>query len=167
MRPEFRLESYDSEVVRHLNTAVQREYHRRYGGGDETVLAAADFVPPNGAFFVAYLDGEPVASGAWRSHGESDAEMKRLYVVDTARGLGLARSMVALLEENAAAAGRARMILETGTEQPEALALYASLGYAPVEPFGFYANEEGARHLGKALSGHNPHLTHKTGTTAA
>lgn len=152
MLPEFRLESYDSEVVRHLNTLVQREYERRYGGGDETVLAAADFVPPGGAFFVAYLDGEPVASGAWRSHGPTDAEMKRLFVVDTARGLGLARAMVALLERDAAAAGRARLILETGTEQPEALALYASLGYRPVEPFGHYAGEPGARHLGKALT---------------
>lgn len=147
------MESYDSEVVRHLNTLVQREYEHRYGGGDETVLAAADFVPPRGAFFVAYLDGEPAASGAWRSHGATDAEMKRLYVVDSARGLGLARAMVALLERDAAAAGRTRLILETGTEQPEALSLYASLGYRPVEPFGFYADEEGARHLGKTLTG--------------
>lgn len=153
MLPEFRLESYDSDVVRHLDTLVQGEYRRRYGDPDVTVLAAADFVPPAGAFFVAYLDGEPVASGAWRSHGPSDAEMKRLYVVDSARGLGLARTMVARLEADAAAAGRRRLVLVTGTGQPEALALYASLGYAPVEPFGHYANEEGARHLGKPLTG--------------
>lgn len=152
MQPEFRLESYDSEVVRHLDTLVQREYQRRYGGGDATVLAAADFVPPRGAFFVAYLDGEPVASGAWRAHGDTDAEMKRLYVADSARGLGLARAMVAHLEHHAAAAGRTRLILETGTGQPEALTLYTSLGYRPVEPFGFYAGEAGAFHLGKVLT---------------
>lgn len=153
MRIEFRLEAFDSEVVRHLNTAVQREYQRRYGSGDETAVAPADFVPPNGAFFVAYLDGEPAGTGAWRASGARDAELKRLYVVDSARGHGIARAMVALLERDAAEAGRTRMILETGIEMPEALALYESLGYLAIEPFGRYAGEEGARHLGKALSG--------------
>ncbi|MGH8877699.1 MAG: GNAT family N-acetyltransferase [Stackebrandtia sp.] len=151
MRVEFRLEPYDSAAAKVLTVAVQGEYHRRYGGPDETVLAVADFLPPRGGYFVAYDDGEPVASGAWRSHGESDAEMKRLYVVDAARGRGLARQMVALLEADAAASGRSRMILETGDGQPEALALYASLGYREVRPFGVYANEDGAFHLGKAL----------------
>ncbi|HZE38869.1 MAG TPA: GNAT family N-acetyltransferase [Stackebrandtia sp.] len=153
MSANLRLQPYDSPDARRLDAMVQAEYHRRYGGGDDTVLTAEDFVPPSGAYFLAYDGDNPVASGGWRSHGESDAEMKRLYVVDAARGRGLARAMVAKLEEDAAAAGRARMILETGTEQPEALALYASLGYVPVEPFGVYANEEGARHLGKELNG--------------
>lgn len=131
---------------------VQQEYVKRYGGVDSTVLRAEDFEPPCGAFFVCYLGEEPVATGAWRRHGEHDAEMKRLYVVDSARGRGLARAMVARLEADAAAAGRTRMILESGSEQPEALGLYASLGYLPVEPFGVYANAPGACHLGKALS---------------
>lgn len=152
MRAEFRLELYDSRVARTLDAAVQGEYRRRYGGPDETVLTGSDFLPPRGAYFVAYDAAVPVATGAWRSHGDADAEMKRLYVVDAARGRGLARRMVAVLEENAAQAGRTRMVLETGSGQPEALALYASLGYEPVEPFGVYADEEGAFHLGKSLA---------------
>ncbi|GAA4909448.1 GNAT family N-acetyltransferase [Stackebrandtia albiflava] len=138
--------------MRRLDAQVQQEYVRRYGGKDATDLRAADFTPPHGAFYVGYLDDSPVVTGAWRTHGDTDAEMKRLYVVETARGLGLARAMVTHLETDAHRNGRARMILETGTGQPEALALYASLGYRPVTPFGVYADEPGARHLGKTLN---------------
>lgn len=148
---EFRLEPYDGEAAQLLIAEVQAEYVVRYGGPDETVLAASDFVAPRGAFFVAYADGSPVATGAWRGHGESDAEMKRLYVRPSARGLGLARRMVSILEESARRQGRARMILETGVHQPEAIALYTSLGYVPVTPFGLYAGEKNARHLGREL----------------
>lgn len=148
---EFRLEPYDGEAAQLLIAEVQAEYVVRYGGPDETVLAAADFDAPNGAFFVAYADDVPVATGAWRVHGESDAEMKRLYVRPRARGLGLARRMVGVLEESARRLGRTRMVLETGIEQPEAIALYTSLGYAPVTPFGHYANSPEARHMGREL----------------
>ncbi|HIW64459.1 MAG TPA: GNAT family N-acetyltransferase [Candidatus Stackebrandtia excrementipullorum] len=149
--PRIERQSYDSEVVQRLVALVQEEYVRRYGSVDATVLQADDFEPPNGAFFVCFLDGEPVGTGAWRRHGERDAEMKRLFVVESARGLGLARAVVARLELDAAAAGRTRMVLESGVEQPEALSLYASMGYRAVTPFGFYANEPDARHLGKEL----------------
>lgn len=153
MSVEFRLEPYDGPAAQELINEVQQEYVRLYGTPDETVLAPEDFVPPRGVFFVAYADGVPVATGAWRAHGESDAEMKRLYVRPGARGMGLARRMVAALEESARAHGRARMILEAGSEQPAALALYASLGYADVTPFGRYAYHEGAVHLGRPLHG--------------
>ena len=45
---------------------VQQEYVTRYGGRDETPLEPAYFEPPQGAFFVGYLEDRPVASGAWR-----------------------------------------------------------------------------------------------------
>ncbi|MEV0648171.1 GNAT family N-acetyltransferase [Phytomonospora sp. NPDC050363] len=152
MSVEFRLESYDGPAAQELIAEVQQEYVRRYGGPDETVLTAADFAAPNGVFFVAYLDGEPAATGAWRAHGDADAEMKRLYVRPAARGLGLARRMVAVLEDAAREAGRRRMILETGGEQPEAISLYTSMGYAAIEPFGFYAEADGALHFGRVLA---------------
>ena len=52
-----------------------------------------------------------------------------MYVVPAARAPGLARTMLAHLERTAAAAGAEAMILETGTAQPEAMALYESSGY--------------------------------------
>ncbi|WP_245680979.1 GNAT family N-acetyltransferase [Glycomyces harbinensis] len=142
---------FDSPVAQTLCDEIQAEYVRRYGGGDETALGAGDFDPPNGDFLVAYDEsGEPLGCGGWRTH-EDDAEMKRVYVREHARRQGLARRLVAAVEASAAAAGRRRLILETGPEQPEAIAMYRALGYVPVTPFGFYASEEGSLHLGKEL----------------
>jgi GNAT superfamily N-acetyltransferase len=115
------------------------------------------FEPPEGSFFVGYLDGRPVATGAWRrSRVEAlgtaaTAEVKRMYVAPTARGRGLARSMLALLEASAADAGAEALVLETGTRQPEAMALYESSGYEPVPGFGLYKDEPLSRYYGKRL----------------
>ncbi|MFF9177912.1 GNAT family N-acetyltransferase [Streptomyces sp. NPDC014793] len=134
-----------------LNDVVQEEYHLRYGdGGDATKLDATDFDPPRGAYLIAYDEHDrPVATGGWRSqdsNGEGnedgDAELKRMFVVEGMRGLGLARRILAALEEDARTAGRVRMVLETGTKQPEAVALYASSGYEPCTKFGYYRHYE-------------------------
>jgi GNAT superfamily N-acetyltransferase len=132
---------------------VQQEYVLRYGGPDGTPVDPAEFTPPSGLFLVGYVDGVPVASGGWRSHGD-DAEIKRMYVVPAARHRGLARQLLAELERTAAAAGHRRVILESGSQQPEAIALYLSSGYTPVPGFGHYADAPGAVHLGKQLTPH-------------
>jgi GNAT superfamily N-acetyltransferase len=143
---------FDSPVAQTLCAEIQAEYVRRYGGGDETELGDDDFTPPNGDFFVAYDEGgEPLGCGGWRAHGDDDAEMKRVYVRETARRRGLARALVAAVEESAAQAGRKRVILETGPRQPEAISMYEALGYVPVTPFGYYACTEGSIHLGREL----------------
>ncbi|WP_030317563.1 GNAT family N-acetyltransferase [Streptomyces sp. NRRL B-3229] len=144
-----------------LNDQVQAEYHVRYGdGGDATELAPADFQPPNGVYLIAYdaLDS-PVATGGWRAqdaNGEGnldgDAELKRMYVIEQMRGRGLARRVLAALEEDARAAGRLRMVLETGTKQPEAIALYTSSGYEPCAKFGYYRHYEDSRCFAKPLA---------------
>jgi GNAT superfamily N-acetyltransferase len=137
---------------------VQLEYVARYGTRDETPLAPGYFEPPQGAFFVGYLDGVPVATGAWRRRTDVEAlgrsgsaEIKRMYVVPGARGRGLARAMLAHLEDTARAAGAEVMILETGTAQPEALALYASAGYVPIPSFGFYKHSPVNRCMARVL----------------
>lgn len=147
---------YASPVARALCDEVQAEYVKRYGSGDMTELADADFEPPNGDFLVAYDEsGEAVGCGGWRSHGE-DAEMKRVFVRESARRQGLAKRIVAAIEASAAAAGRKRVILETGPLQPEAIAMYGLLGYAAIEPFGYYCDTDGSIHLGKELGSDLP-----------
>jgi ribosomal protein S18 acetylase RimI-like enzyme len=125
---------------------VQAEYVVRYGNPDRTPIEPSMFEPPQGAFFVGYLDDRPVVSGAWRrrtdvtAHGSDvTAEVKRMYVTGSARGLGLARAMLAHLEDTARADGAEVMILETGMEQPEAIGLYESTGYTRIPGFGYYA----------------------------
>ena len=137
---------------------VQQEYVERYGGPDETPLEPAYFEAPQGAFFVGYLDGVPVATGAWRLRqdlvvdgSDRTAEIKRMYVVKAARGRRLARAMLAHLEETASGAGAEVMVLETGAAQPEAIALYVSSGYQRITPFGFYQDSPLVRCFARRL----------------
>jgi len=136
---------------------VQAEYVIRYGGPDATPLDPLMFEPPSGSFFVGYVDGEPVATGAWRRTSveafgtTSSAEIKRMYVAPSGRGRGLARQMLAHLEADAQAHGAEAMVLETGTRQPEAIALYLSSGYVDVPAFGHYKDEPISRCYGKRL----------------
>ena len=156
---ELRRLDYDHPDVVVLVAAVQREYVRRYGGEDDTPVDPAEFAPPRGFFVVAYADGEPVACGGWRARDggsdeplhDGDAEIKRMFVLVTHRERGYARAVLAELERTAAAAGRRRALLETGTRQPEALALYTSAGYVPTAAFGVYRHSPGCRCLAKAL----------------
>jgi GNAT superfamily N-acetyltransferase len=132
---------------------VQQEYVERYGGRDAAVVDPAEFLPPAGAFLVAEVDGVPAACGAWRALPSGAAEMKRVYVEPAFRRRGLARVVVAALEDGAALAGHRVLVLNTGRQQPEALALYAVLGYTPVPGYGVYACAADAVFLGKELPG--------------
>ncbi|AVH58202.1 MULTISPECIES: GNAT family N-acetyltransferase [Streptomyces] len=143
-----------------LNDQVQAEYAERYEDeGDVTPLDASMFAPPFGLYLIAYDERDrPVATGGWRTQDENgegyadgDAELKRMYVIPEARGLGLARRVLAALESDAREAGRTRMVLETGSKQPEAVALYTSSGYEPCPKFGYYRFHELSLCYAKAL----------------
>ncbi|GLY54008.1 N-acetyltransferase [Lentzea sp. NBRC 102530] len=132
---------------------LQQVYVERYGDVDITPVDPAQFAAPLGYFVIGYLDGVPVACGGWRVNDELDgaAEIKRMYVVDSARGKGLSRLVLAHLEATAREAGLARMVLETGTRQPEAISLYTSSGYERIPNFGVYRDHPDSRCFGKSL----------------
>ena len=152
---------YDHPDARRLIAEVQAEYVQRYGGPDSSPVDPMEFQPPQGLFAVGYLGDEPVAMGGWRRHDDEHpqtawaapvAEVKRMYVSTAARGRGYARTVLAYLEDTAREAGVRWLLLETGSRQPEAVALYLSCGYQPVPRFGYYADRELAIHLGKDLT---------------
>ncbi|WP_189833503.1 GNAT family N-acetyltransferase [Streptomyces zaomyceticus] len=152
---------YDHPDAVALEGAVQAEYAVRYDDeGDVTPLDAGMFVPPRGLYLLAYdPEGRPMATGGWRTqdkndegYSDGDAELKRMYVIPEARGLGLARRILAALESDARTAGRTRMVLETGTAQPEAIALYTSSGYEPCPKFGHYRDHPSSRCFAKPLT---------------
>ncbi len=152
--------SYDDPDAQRLIAAVQQEYVVRYGEADSTPVAVSEFVFPRGLFLIGYLGEEAIASGGWRAHDgdepgfrDGDAELKRMYVAPHARGRGLARAILAELEHTAGAAGRRRLLLETGLRQPEAIALYQSSGYHEIPKFGVYQCEPESRCFAKALPG--------------
>ncbi|SDX85396.1 Acetyltransferase (GNAT) family protein [Geodermatophilus africanus] len=142
---------YDDPLARELVGRVQQEYVARYGGPDEAVVDPAEFEPPVGLFLVAEVDGVPAGCGAWRVHEPGVAEVKRVFVDPAFRRQGLAQLLMAALEESTAAAGTRAVVLNSGSRQPEALALYAALGYTSAPGYGVYADAPGAVFLGKRL----------------
>ncbi|MDP2291198.1 MAG: GNAT family N-acetyltransferase [Actinomycetota bacterium] len=115
------------------------ELGRRFDGGFDPSLSNAPdadvFSAPTGLFVVARLRGEPVGCGALRFHRDHSAEIKRMWVADSARGVGLGRRLLTELERLAAERGNAVVRLETNRSLAEAIALYRSAGYVEVDPF--------------------------------
>ena len=142
---------YDDPDVTRMVEEVQAEYVALYGGPDAAAVDPAEFTLPAGLFLVGLLDGVPVAMGGWRRLTASDAEIKRMYVSRPARRRGLARRLLAEIERTAAEAGLAWLVLNTGPEQPEAIAMYEQAGYEPIPGFGHYACHPNALFYGKAL----------------
>jgi GNAT superfamily N-acetyltransferase len=143
---------YASAVAQRLVREVLADLSDRYGAdGDATPVQPSDFEPPHGGFLVAYRLGQPVGCGAWRTHLDGSAEIKRMYVVPAARGQGIGLMLLRALEDAARQAGRTRAILETGTRQPEAIALYGKAGYRRIADFGHYKDEPGVRSFGRDL----------------
>jgi DNA-binding MarR family transcriptional regulator len=91
--------------------------------------------PPAGEIVVAYLRAEAVACGALKHFGGGGCDLKRMWVADAARGLGLGRRLLADLEGRAARAGARTVRLETNATLVEAIALYRSAGYREVPAF--------------------------------
>ena len=150
-RAVLRPVSYADPLAQALIGRVQQEYVQRYGGPYGAVVLPEEFEPPHGLFLVAEVDGVPAGCGAWRSLGDGRAEIKRVYVEPAFRRRGLAQVVVDAIEADAARGGIRSLVLNTGHRQPEALSLYAALGYTPVPGLGRYACEPRAVFLGKDL----------------
>ncbi|GAA2778454.1 GNAT family N-acetyltransferase [Saccharopolyspora taberi] len=149
---------YEHPDAKRLIDELQQIYVDRYGDEDITPVDPAQFEPPSGLFLLGYIDGRAVASGGWRKQDSEelgfrpgDVELKRMYIVPDMQGRGLARRMLAELERTAAEAGGKRMVLETGTRQPEAIALYESSGYSEIQKFGVYRDDPLSRCFGKEI----------------
>lgn len=115
------------------------ELDRRFDAGfDPARSIPADeeeLRPPAGVLLVATLRSEAIGCGALKLHHGEPAEIKRMWVADSARGLGVGRRLLAELERYAADQGADRVRLETNRALVEAIGLYRSSGYAQVAPF--------------------------------
>jgi GNAT superfamily N-acetyltransferase len=137
-RIEVRAQRPDTEPGRRLLAEFEREIANRYPGWDPTrgpSATPADIGPPRGCFLVAYLDGEPAGCGALKRLDEEAAEIKRVYVAPPARGHGLARRLLAALEDAARERGYRLVRLDTGARLPEAVALFQSSGYVEIPDY--------------------------------
>ena len=90
---------------------------------------------PQGAFLVAWSDGEPVGCGALRRLAPHRFEVKHLYVAPSGRGRGTGAALLAALEDRAVALGATEVVLDTNSSLAAANALYTSRGYASVPAY--------------------------------
>ena len=165
---ELTEEPFDGPEGRRLIEAMVQEVNERYAHLAEGMTPAeheaadeeyrlsvtAEMVTrPAGAFVVAWLDGVAVGCGAVRGlHGSPGiGEIKRMYTAPEARRRSVSRIVLARLEEIAVELGYERLQLETGTPQPEAVALYASAGWHLIEPYGSYQDAPTSRCFAKVL----------------
>jgi GNAT superfamily N-acetyltransferase len=128
----------DDPLAAPLFAELAVEYDTRYGdlfGGaaeELTRYPAEVFLPPEGDFVLMLEDGVAVAGGAFMPLPSGAAEVKRMWTAAPHRRRGLARRVLAELEQRAAAAGYRRMYLTTGPRQPEARDLYLAAGWTPL-----------------------------------
>jgi GNAT superfamily N-acetyltransferase len=101
---------------------------------------------------VAYLEGEPAGCGAIKEYSDGVAEVKRMYTKPEHRGRGIARSVLAELEQWAGELGFRECVLETGKKQPEAIALYRKSGYEAIPNYGQYVGVENSVCMRKAIA---------------
>jgi GNAT superfamily N-acetyltransferase len=115
------------------------ELDRRFDAGFDPALSisaeAHELRPPAGLLLVASLHAEPIGCGALKFHDDAPTEIKRMWVAESARGLGIGRRLLNELEAHAAANGARMVRLETNRTLVEAIAMYRSAGYVEVAPF--------------------------------
>jgi GNAT superfamily N-acetyltransferase len=138
--------------ARTLEAAHIAEMNLRYGTGGPGHVAEEGFDPPLGCFLLALIDGTPVGCGGFRRLDRRRAEIKRMYVDPAVRGHGVGRALLAAIEVRAGLAGYGEVWLETGSEQPEAIALYVSSGYVPVAPYGEFKDDSRSRCFTRPLT---------------
>lgn len=87
------------------------------------------------SLWLAHVDGAPAAAVGMKDLGDGDMEMKRLFVRDAYRGVGLARALCHALIDEARRCGGRRVVLDTLSRLEPALALYADIGFRPIAPY--------------------------------
>lgn len=121
----------ESEAAQTAIAEAEVELDRRYGPStDSSVSDASAFRPPNGSFFVALDDDSGIIGGVGlRSIADGVGEIKRLWVAEAARRMGVGAALMHAAESAAQRFGFSLLELETGPKQPEAVALYQAAGW--------------------------------------
>jgi len=128
--------------IRALIAELDRLMDSLYPAESNFLLEPETLAGPDAVFLAGLVDGEPLACGAILLRPPDYAEVKRIYVAPRARGLGLAKRLLERLESEARKHGVGALRLETGSRQPEALALFAGQGFRPRGPFGDYPADD-------------------------
>jgi uncharacterized damage-inducible protein DinB/GNAT superfamily N-acetyltransferase len=134
-------ENPHSVEARALMQQSEAEMRARYPGSPLHPFDPQEVAGSDGGFLMVRVNGEAVGCGAIRILAPGVAEVKRMFVAPAFRRRGLARRILSELESLAQQLGYRMIRLETGTRQPEAIALYESADYVRIPRYGEYAND--------------------------
>ncbi|HVM80811.1 MAG TPA: GNAT family N-acetyltransferase [Stellaceae bacterium] len=152
MPVEIAIEDPDQPEVRALLAKADAYYAVLYPAESNHLLDVTELRRPEVAFFVARREGAVVGFGCLVRQDGDYGEIKRLYVIDAARGAGAGRAVLDCIERHAASLGLRFLRLETGIRQPEALSLYRAAGFRERPPFGAYQNDPLSLFMEKRLA---------------
>jgi putative acetyltransferase len=134
------------EMARSLLSAyaVSLPFSLDYQGfTDELEGLPGPYAPPQGCLLLALAAGSAVGVVGLKPLAGEIAEIKRLYVIPTARGQHVGQTLVERVLQEAAAKGYRRVRLDTHrATMPQAIALYRRLGFVEIAPYG--PNPDGA-----------------------
>ncbi|MBV8658470.1 MAG: GNAT family N-acetyltransferase [Burkholderiales bacterium] len=139
-----------SDDARLLITALDAYLDSLYPPEENYLLDIDALCQPEVSFMLAHLGDEAVGCGAIVARADY-AEVKRMFVLPTARGQGIAGQIVAALESAARTRGLTHLRLETGTLMPDAQQLYARCGFGVCGPFGEYVDNGASVFMEKRL----------------
>lgn len=114
-------------------------------------LDVTEFTRPEVLLLVARSDEGAALGMAALAPADGYAELKRMYVHDDARGLGLGRALLEAIEAAARERGFGVLRLETSDLQAAAVGLYERLGYARIDRFGPYVDDPTSLCMEKTL----------------
>lgn len=100
---------------------------------------------------VAYSNNKPVGCGAFKEFSKKITEIKRMYLVPSERGSGLAKSILEDLESWSKALKYESCVLETGKRQVEAVKFYKKCGYKIIPNYDQYIGVENSLCFEKKL----------------
>lgn len=136
---QFLVKLLDAELV--IRDGDMNSFYHQFNGIDSLKQVV-----------LLYCDEEAVACGAFKAMDKSGkAELKRMYVKESFRGQGLASQLLGELENWAGELAFKSLVLETGINQPEAIALYQKNNYQRIPNYPPYEGVESSYCFEKLL----------------
>lgn len=135
----IKIVTVDNHDLIDLVKELDRELHQRNGGSQleynqfNSILTLSKVV-------VLYVNEKPVGCGGYKAYNDVTVEIKRMFVLPSYRGNGISKEILFYLETLAKTEGYLRIVLETGSQQKEAISLYKKCNYQQTENYGQYLN---------------------------
>ena len=135
-------------LTRQLDTELRQRY-----GQQQDLYTPHNRLDLIDTALLGVVDGQAVACGCFKWLDPQSAEVKRMYVHPEWRRRGYSTQLLIALEAWARELGVQRLLLETGLDQPEAIALYHKLGFTPIANYGPYVSLGNSLCMAKTLVG--------------